>query len=149
MSPAQFDVKTYDPQLYITTVAGIPIAGYADNAMVKWERNESLFDPYVGTQGEVSRAKNANRTGKCTITLAQTSPLNDFLSGIVQKDELTGKGIVPVATTDLGGTSKHVGAMCWIEKPAPANGEKKITPREWVFFVAHYDVWNGGNVGMI
>ena len=143
------DVKTYNPKKVIVTANGIPISGVADGTFVEFERSSDSFEKHVGSQGEVSRTQTADKSGSCTITLAQTSPSNDLFSGLAQIDELTGAGVIVLACTELSGSSVLMGAMAWIKKPAKAEFGKAVGNRQWVFDIAEYEVWNGGNVGVM
>ena len=142
------DVKTYNPKDVIVVVNGVPISGFAEGTFVEAERSSDAFEKYVGTQGEVSRAKLADVSGSFTFTLAQTSPSNDFLSGIRQTDELTGGGVVAVSVTDLSGRTKLVGAMGWVRKAPKVELGKSISARAWAFDVAEFEVMVGGNAGL-
>jgi len=93
----------------------------------------------------VSRSKSNDKTGELTLTLAQTSPSNDYLSGLAIKDEVSNLGVVPITVKDLSGTSKFASASGWVKKPADAEFAKDLTDREWVFSLADVDIYNGGN----
>ena len=138
-------VRTFDPAQVVLTVGGVPIGGYADGTFISVERNEDTFTPVSGADGVVSRAKSNNKTGTITVTLAQTSPSNDVLSGFAVADELTNTGIVPVLCKDNSGRSVHFSALGWIQKPPTAEYGKEISNREWVLYLADYTPFNGGN----
>jgi len=79
------------------------------------------------------------------LTLAQTSPSNDVLSGIAQADRLTNSGVVPVLIQDFSGRSVHVSAFGWVRRVPSAEFGKEISNREWVLDLADYDPFVGGN----
>lgn len=138
-------VRTYDPKSVIITIGGIPMSGFADGAFVSVERSNDTFSKVSGADGIVSRAKSNDRSGSLTLTLAQTSPSNDFLSGVAVLDELSNRGVVPVAVTDISGRSRIVSAFGWVKKPAKAEFGKEISNREWVLDLADVDFFDGGN----
>jgi hypothetical protein len=143
------DVLTYNPREIILSANGIPLSGFADGTFATFERYVDDFELHVGTDGAVSRAMNANLSGHGNIVLAQTSPSNDVLSAIRLADVTTGRGIVVLSLTDLRGTTKLMGALAWVKKAPKAEFGKVIGNREWIFDIAKFEVWNGGNVGVL
>ena len=143
------DVKTYNPKEVIITWNGIPLSGFADGTFAAFVRYVDAFEKHVGSDGAVSRAKSADRSGHATVTLAQTSPSNDLLSVSATADELTGRGVGVLGCTDLSGRTKLMGALAWIKKVPKAEFGKSIANREWVFDIAEYQVFNGGSRGIL
>jgi hypothetical protein len=142
-------VRTFDPSLVILTVKGVPIGGYADGTGVKVSRSEDSFSMVTGMDGVTSRAKSTNKSGEVTITLAQTSPSNAFLSALCALDEAQNKGVVPVMISDLSGTSVYASGTGWIKKPADAEFGKEVSNREWVVSCADLKMHSGGNFSSI
>lgn len=140
------DLRTYDPKKVIVTVGGVPISGFADGTFVGVERDNDAWAKVSGADGVVSRAKSNDLTGTITLTLQQTSPSNDVLSGFAIADELTNAGVVPVSVTDLGGRTLIVSAFSWIMKRANAEFSKEISNREWAIACAELKMFLGGNV---
>lgn len=136
--------KTYDPQTIIATFAGLPIVGFADGTMIKVERTEDSFKTYVGSKGEVSRSRSRNKSGFIEFTLAQTSPSNDFLAGMLAQDELLGTGIAPTLVKDITGTSLHMAPEAWVEKPPGAEYGKEIAGRVWRIATGWLETFVGG-----
>lgn len=138
-------VRTYDPKQVKVIVGGVPMSGFADGTFVNVSRSNDSFSKISGADGEVSRAKSNDKSGELTLTLAQTSPSNDVLSGFSNLDEQTGEGIFPVAVKDLKGRSTYVSAFGWVRKPADAGFGKEIDSREWNIDLADLKMFNGGN----
>lgn len=138
-------VGTYNPKQVILTIGGIPISGYAEGTFINVERDEDSFSKYVGSDGEVSRARTNNNSGTLTLTLAQTSNSNLILSGILQEDELRGDGIVPVIIKDASGQSVAFAAEGWIKKPASNEYSNEVGSREWTIDLAKVSIFTGGN----
>lgn len=126
-------VNTYDPKLVILTVGGAPISGYADGTFISVERAADTFTKVVGADGNVSRAKSNDRSGTVKITLKQTSPFNDILSGIASLDEMSNAGVVPISIIDLSGSTIMFMPSAWVKKPPTVEFGKEIGNREWVF----------------
>src|SRR5512136_789726 len=104
-------VRTFDPKQCLVVIGGVPMGGFADGTFVSVERTSDTFTKVSGADGIVSRSKTKDRSGTLTLTLAQTSPSNDVLTGFAVKDELSNSGIVPVLIKDLSGRSIYVAAF--------------------------------------
>lgn len=138
-------VRTYDPKQCLIIIGGVPMSGFADGTFVSVERSSDTFTKVSGADGIVSRAKTNDRSGTLTLTLAQTSPSNDVLSGFQIADELTNNGIVPVLIKDISGRSTYVSGFGWVRKPPTGEFGKEIADREWVLDLADLEVFTGGN----
>ena len=139
-------VRTYDPKLVIVTIGGVPMSGFADGTFVTVERDNDNFSKVSGADGITSRARSNDRGGALTLTLAQTSPMNDVLSGFAKADELSNAGIVPVRIADLSGSTVLFAAFGWVKKPPAVEFSKEVSNREWVLDLADLDMRVGGNV---
>ncbi len=140
------DLRTYDPKKVIVNVGGVPISGFADGTFISAERDNDAWSKVSGADGVVSRAKSNDLTGTITLTLQQTSPANDVLTGFAIADELTNAGVVPVSVTDLGGRTLITSAFSWVIKRATAEFGKEIANREWTIACADLKMFLGGNV---
>lgn len=137
--------KTYSPKKVAVIVAGYIINGYADGTFVNVERAADTFTKVVGADGEVGRVHSADRSGKITITLQQTSESNDVLSALQQADELTLSGKFPVAVKDNNGTSLYVAGDAWVMKPVNSEYASTMSTREWTIECADLIPFSGGN----
>lgn len=138
-------LKTYDPASVVVSVGGVPMSGYADGTFVSVDRDEDAFTKVTGADGNTTRVKTNNRSGSLTLTLMQSSPSNDVLSGFAQLDEALNAGVVPVLIKDLSGTSTYFSATGWIRKYATSDFGKEINNREWIIDLADLDVFVGSN----
>lgn len=138
-------VKTYDPKQVAVVVGTRAASGYAEGSFVKVERNDDAFALLVGADGEATRAKSANKSGKITLTLLASSDYNDYLSELALSDELTGGGIVPLLVKDNSGRSLYSSATCWVMKVPGADFAKEGGSREWVFETDELIMFAGGN----
>lgn len=138
-------VKTYDPKQISTIIGALPVTGFSDGDMVRIERNEDLWTLMVGADGESTRSKSANKSGKITLTLLASSDSNDYLSGLQAADELTGKGTFAVLIKDNFGRSLYSAATAWITKHPNAAFAKESGTREWVIETDELIAFTGGN----
>lgn len=126
--------KTFNPKLVTVMYGGMVITGFAEGSMVKCEKNEDNVTPHVGVLGEVSRAINADNTGKITISLAGTSP---FIGILARK--AAANAIEPISVVDMNDNGVNVGGSeAWIVKAPPINLGKEIEDVDIEFFVADY-----------
>ena len=137
--------KTYDPSQVAIIVGGFQVTGFADGSFLTVERNADNFALYIGTDGEGTRAKSNNKSGRMTFTLAQSSDANAFLSALVTADELSNSGIVPVLVKDNSGTSLFSAETAWIVKHPAAEFGREIGTREWILETDSLAVFTGGN----
>ncbi len=126
--------KTFNPKLVTVMYGGRVITGFAEGSMVKCERNEDNNTPHIGVLGEVSRAINADNTGKITISLAGTSP---FIGILARK--AAANTIEPISVVDMNDNGVNVGGSeAWIVKASDINIGKEIEEVDIEFFVADY-----------
>lgn len=125
-------VKTYDPKQVAVIVGSQPLTGFGDGDFVSVERNEDAWTLMVGADGESTRSKNNNRSGKITITLQQSSRSNDYLSQLALADELSGRATTNVMIKDNFGTTLYNAATAWIVKQPAITFAKEAGSREWV-----------------
>lgn len=139
-------LTTLDPKKVIITVGGVPITGFADGEFVSVERTTDTFEKTSGADGFVSRVKSNDTSGTMTLTLAQTSPSNDVLTGFHTVDELSGVGVVPVSVTDLFGRTVILAAFGWVRRIPKASYSKSVENREWNIDLVDLVQFVGGNL---
>ena len=129
-------VRTYDPKLITVMYGGMVVTGFAEGSAVMCEQNEDNNIPHVGVLGEVSRALNADKTGKITISLAGTSPWVGMFAKLAQANEL-----LPCTVVDLNDTRHSVGGTeCWINKAPNIEMGKEVVDQDIEIFVSDYTV---------
>lgn len=136
---------TFDPKQTSMIVGGKIISGFSDGSYITAERNEQAFNLKVGVDGEGTRAKNNNRSGKITIELMQSSPSNDDLSGFALADEAGNTGAVPVLLKDGSGRTVAACVTGWVQKLANATFAKEVSTRSWVIETDNLNLFIGGN----
>lgn len=136
---------TYDPQQVIITIAGVPMAGFSDGTFLEVVRDEPTWTKVVGADGIVTRGKTNNSSGTLTLTLKQSSPSNEVLSGLMIADELSNTGVFPILVKDLSGNSTYFSAQAWITTFANSSFGKEISDRTWTIALADTDIFVGSN----
>ena len=139
--------KLYDPQSVIVTFGPNTIKGFAKDSMVEAERNVDSFTTVVGVDGEGTRTRSANKSGKVTIKLMKTSSSNAVLSAISQAHELSpaGLGVLPLMIKDGLGNSLCFAAEAWVVKPPKVDYGAEVAERDWVFETASLNIIEAGN----
>ncbi len=72
-------IKSYDPTKVSVTVNLVPITGFADGDMIMVEYETDENSKHVGTGGEGRFLESKDRSGVCTIRLADYSASNAAL----------------------------------------------------------------------
>ena len=139
-------VRQYDPAAVIVTIDSQDIAGFADGTFVTAARNNDIFTLTVGADGEATRAKSNDLSGRFTITLQQTSPSNDVLSALADADELSNQGVFAIQVADRSGNTLSSGERGWIVKKPDAGFGKETENREWIIETNELEHFVGGNV---
>ncbi len=138
-------VRTYAADEVRIIVGGLPISGLADGTFVTIDRDEQAFNKVTGADGSTSRAKTANRSGSITLTLQQTSPSNDYLTGLMVADEQGSNGVVPMLVKDESGNTVAATGAAWVQQAPSQEYSKEVSEREWVMDCARIDMFVGGN----
>ena len=127
------EVRTYNPARVLVLVAAIPMQGFSDGTFVEIAPMADRVSSKSGADGEVARSISSDKRHTVTITLQQTSPSNDVLSGMALADELSGGGLpVPIMVQDLSGRTLFAADRGWIRSvPSQAFGVE-VNDREWV-----------------
>ena len=137
-------LTNYHTDKVILVWDGIQIKGYAKDTFIEVERNEDSFTTYVGSLGDVCRTKNLNRTGKVTVTLMASAPVNDLLAARCNQDEATRLEYGPLQLVDLSSTMRCDGAEAWIMKRPKVERAQESGTVQWVFEVAVLNIFEGG-----
>lgn len=122
-------------------IGGHILGGFAEGGdAVNFEPAADVAAMESGADGEVTRVINNNESWICTIRLQQSSPSNDFLSGLSQS-----KAVVPFLGKDGTGTSTWAEAQAFVmANPSAASGSE-VGEREWKIALPK-PTWNvGGN----
>jgi len=138
-------IATFDPKKVAVIVGGKPISGFASDSFVKVTRTTNTWEKVTGVDGLTTRIRQGDKSGRIEITLMQSSPDNDYFSGLCDLDEATGGGVVPILIKDLLGTSLDHTPAAWIVKPVDTEFGKSSKDRVWAFECVDLDKKAGGN----
>lgn len=138
---------SYNPSEVIVTVGGVLVDGFSDGDFLTVRRAEELYFNRVGADGEVARARNANKMGEFEFRLMQTSKANRLLSVYFNLEDLGNDALrsIPITVLDGSGTSLAVATQCWAKQMPDMMFNKNITERIWIFSAADLKIFHGGN----
>ncbi len=138
----------FDPKLYSIVVAGVPLPakGYADGEFIKLERDSQAYTDFVGTDGDVTRARQHDKRATCTFTTMQEAAVNAILSTLHLSDlnSDNGAGIGPFLLKNRAGLTVHAGKECWIAKLPDVTLDKGATGRAWMIRIPQLESFEGG-----
>jgi hypothetical protein len=138
-------VRTYNPSRILVIYNGVPLSGFADGTFVNITTPSDGITTKMGADGELARAINPDRRTTVTITLQQTSPSNDILSGFYSLDTIScGGGVGPIMIQDLCGDTLFAASAAWIVKPADVEFSNEITNRAWQIATGVPSIYNVG-----
>lgn len=140
--------KTYDPNAYDVIFAGILLnEGLAEDTFLTVVPDSAAFAKRAGVDGEVTRSRMANRMATATITLAQTSELNDRLSALheADRDSSNGSGVASFEVVDRAGTTVGYATKAWIEQTPDMELAAEVSDREWTIGLADWRPTHGSN----
>jgi len=138
-------LRTFDPSQVSVIFKGTPLSGFADGTFISVTRSNDSYSKTVGADGETTRVASRDKSGEITITLAQTSPSNDFLSSQLEADERDNSGSGDFLIKDNSGNTIIESAAAWVRKPADTEFAKEVSNREWVLDADNLLMSVGGN----
>lgn len=138
-------VSTFDPKSLIITIGRAVISGYADGEFLSIIADNQQFTKVTGADGFTTRVKSNNYGGTMTLTLSQTSPSNDILSGFLNLDRISNLGVLPILIKDLSGTTTLFSAQGWIQQFPDVTFSNEISNRAWTLDLVDIDIFIGGN----
>lgn len=146
-------IRTYDPKNVIVTIVNAAgsshvVGGFADGVGIKVSRKNDMWDVSTGMDGETSRVKKNDKSGEITLTLAQTSPSNDFISAMAEEDSVNGD-LCTITVADAVTLSQYSSVSAWVRKHADTEYGKDISNREWIFDCVSMDMVSKGNADSI
>ena len=142
------EVRTYNSARVLVLVGGVPLQGFAEGTFVNIAPQADRVTSKSGADGEVSRSISSDKRHTITVTLQQTSPSNDVLSGMALADELSGGGLpVPFLVQDLSGRTLFATDVAWVSRAPNITFGVESGDREWAFETGRPSVFIvGGNL---
>ena len=138
-------LATFDPASVVISFGGIPLSGFADGTFLEITADNPQFTKVVGADGFTTRVKSNNYGAVATLTLAQSSPSNEILSGFLNQDRLNDDGVYPLLIKDMSGTTVVFSATGWIQQFPNITFGNELNNREWIIDLADIDIFVGRN----
>jgi hypothetical protein len=140
-------IDTYDPAQILVNYGGVDITGFATGTFVNIVKQGDNYTFVSGIGGEGIHVKAHNNFYIVTITLMQTSASNDYLSGIVQADDLlTGAGQLPLTVKNNLGREMFISSSAVIQRIADVSfSDSGSDARTWAFVAYGAQYWPGGS----
>lgn len=114
------------------SIAGTALLDFADGESIRVNYNGDQSSLTVGTDGSVQNL-NSNRAGTIEVDLKETSPSNDFLTGLLTAQR-NGQFLDLPGTVVDGTAATHSGTGGTIKTPANVStGGPAMGKRTWVF----------------
>jgi hypothetical protein len=145
---ANTGLKTYSADEIVAVFGNIIMnEGLADGTFITVEWDEDAYALSVGADGEATRSKTNNRAATITLTLMQTSDVNDLLSTqyLLDINSPGGAGVAPFLLKDTQGRTLMAAEQCWIQRAANVEYGREATTREWVLRTSSLVPFIGGN----
>lgn len=124
----------------VSLIVGVQqIEGFEDGTEIVAERNEDSFTSKVDVDGNITRSRSNNTSGRITFTLSQFSKSNSYLQTLANLDERSGAGVVPSKISDKSNPSVEqvIATESWIVKPSSKSFGRESGPREWIIECAN------------
>lgn len=139
-------VHSYRPQDVVISLAGTRIRGLAEGAFVNVVPAADLFADYVGVDGDVTRIDQNDPRFTVTLTLAQSSASNDFLSERVRQSRIAANGsdVGVMTIADKSGTTLYEG-KAWVKRLPDTQFQRAASDRAWTLMLVATTALTGGN----
>ena len=142
-------LKTYDPKTHDIVFAGILInEGLADGTFLSVTPDVAGFSVKVGADGEVTRTRMHNDVRTATVTVMQTSEVNQRLSALYNADRrgVNGEGVGVFFVQDrVTGSVDLTFAKSFISQDPDVVLEPEATTRDWTFILTDGEVNHNGS----
>jgi hypothetical protein len=106
--------------------------GWFDGTFLEVEADEDGTVKHVGADGRATVALSCNKGAQITITLAQSSASNDFLSDNMPDSDKNSLPCYEFQAKDLNGNSVVHAEVCWIKKVAKVEYGEEVLARKWM-----------------
>lgn len=140
---AGMSVNTYSPKDIIVDIGGYTLKGWED---ITVSRTSAGFTPIQGIRGKHARVNSLDTSASITVTLHQTSPSNDILSAIHERDLMDGTGRINLLFKDLSGRTVMGSDEAYILSYPEVIYNRDFQFRAWsIFCQSTYNYVVGGN----
>lgn len=140
---------TYSPSDVSVTFAGKPLEGFVDNGtFVSITRESPLYSSKRAMDGSVAITQQRYSKWIVTISLAQSSPSNNFLDGmqkIMFEKNITAMQFLPLIIKDTSGDTMFFAKDVWIDQVPTQEFGSGLNERQWQFTCNDVTSIIGGN----
>jgi len=134
ITPDNNKIRTFDPKQLIVTFGPIIMSGFAPSSFISIEPDGDYFRVIRGTGGDTERIKIGSGNCIVTISLLQTTPINDLLTTAHLSDVVGNAGVFPLIIKDMGGTQLFMSMKAYIVTPPAVDFSNEVSERKWRFY---------------
>jgi hypothetical protein len=139
-------LRNYSPSDVDVIFKGITITGFADGTFIEVEREVDTFTKKVGSLGDVARTRSLNKSGKITITVMDTHPVNDALATVISNDEQDGRSFGAFSMKDRNGATEIRASEAWCMRVPKVTRAQTTGNVAYVFEAASIFIKHAGSV---
>lgn len=123
------------------------ISGYAEDSHINVERDSETYEHVTGVDNQATRIYKANKSGKITVSLAQSSASNDILTLLYANDAASrnSDGLFTVTVKDGSGRSVAFAQEGYIGVVPNSQYGNSLNNRDWVINCTNMDDIIAGN----
>lgn len=123
------------------------VVGFMEDAMVTITPSVDTYTPYNGADNTGARIHNGNRSANVVLSLQQTSPSNDVLTRLLQKDVRSrrNEGLFSVMIKDASGRTVATARQAYITRLPEVTYTNNMSVREWNVYAYNSEIFVGGN----
>lgn len=127
------------------------IVGFMADSFVSVERDSDTWTHETGVDNFATRTYMANTSGKFTLSLQQTSPSNDILTQLYNRDASSrnNSGLFEITVKDGSGRSVYSSTQAYIGKVPNSSFGSAVQGRDWVINAPRVLSNIGGNSLMV
>lgn len=122
------EVKTYSPKMVVMTFGGTVVNGWNT---ISIERSSPSFRMVKGIRGANTRVRTGDTSAVVTITVPQTSDINNIFNQIVVLDEATGNGRIQVTIVDVVNGDTFISSEGFLEGSPKIDFDSSSGDRVW------------------
>lgn len=138
-------MKEYSFLDTLLLINGVEISGFDEgDDVISLERLNDSASHKIGTDGEMTVAISADRSGSATFRLMQTSDSNSYLSGLINAQENGAFAPIFIQFKDTRGNDLGSGTQGYINRPASMVRGSGTNSQEWKVIVERLDLLHLG-----
>ena len=123
------------------------VVGFAEDSFIQLARDAESWTHSTGADGYTTRTHNINSSGKVTLELMQSSPSNDVLSAIWNRDRVfkNNSGLFSITIKDGSGRSIARSDQAYISVFPDQTYGSSVNNNSWIISAANLERYIGGN----